>query len=54
MSITRSKSEPITSYKMSDNPLGVVSCHKYLGVFKQNDLQWDTQVREVKTKPPRS
>ena len=35
---------------MSSVPLGIVSCHKYLGIFIQDDLQWDTQVREVKSK----
>ena len=50
MSITRSKSESSFGYKMSGKSLGIVSCHKYLGIFIQNDLQWDTQVREVKSK----
>ena len=35
---------------MSNKPLGKVSCHKYLGVFIQDDLQWDTHVRGVKSK----
>ena len=50
MSITRSNSESTISYQMSSVPLGIVSCHKYLGIFIQDDLQWDTQVREVKSK----
>ena len=35
MSITRSKSEIDIRYNMSGKPLGVVSCHKYLGIFIQ-------------------
>ena len=50
MSLTRSKSELPISYQMSNNPLGIVSCHKYLGIFIQGDLQWDRQVSEVKSK----
>ena len=50
MSITRSNSESTISYQMSSVPLGIVSSHKYLGIFIQDDLQWDTQVREVKPK----
>ena len=42
--ITRSNSESTISYQMSIVPLGIVSCHKYLGIFIQDDLQWDTQV----------
>ena len=50
MSITRSNSESTIRYQMSNKPPGIVSCHKYLGIFIQVDLQWDTQVREVKSK----
>ena len=50
MSITRSNSKSTIRYQMSNRPLAVASCHKYLGIFIQDDLQWDTQVREVKTK----
>ena len=51
MSINRSKSlDPTNDYHMADKRLGVVSSHKYLGVFIQNDLQWDTHVREICTK----
>ena len=50
MSVIRSKSESSTRYSISGKPLEIVSCHKYLGIFIQNDLQWDTQVREVKSK----
>ena len=50
MSITRSNSESTINYQMSSVPLGIVSSHKYLGIFIQDDLQWDTQVREVKSK----
>ena len=32
MSITRSNSESTISYQMSNVPLGIVSCHKYLGI----------------------
>ena len=39
MSITRSNSESTISYQMSSAPLGIVSCHKYLGIFIQDDLQ---------------
>ena len=35
---------------MSNKPLRIVSCYKYLGIFIQDDLQWDTQVREIKSK----
>ena len=48
--ITRSNSESTISYQMSSVPLGIVSCHKCLGICIQDDLQWDTQVREVKSK----
>ena len=50
MSLTRSKSELDIKYYMSGKSLGVVSCHKYLGILIQDDLQWDSQVREVKSK----
>ena len=50
MSITRSNSESTISYQMSSVPLGIVSCYKYLAIFIQDDLQWDTQVIEVKSK----
>ena len=50
MSITTSNSESTISSQMSRVPLGIVSSHKYLGIFIQDDLQWDTQVREVKSK----
>ena len=54
MSLTRSKSELDLKYNMSGEFLGVVSCHKYLGILIQDDLQWDSQVREVKSKLLRS
>ena len=54
LSITRSKSELDINYNMSGESLGVVSCHKYLGILIQDDLQWDSQVREVKSKLLRS
>ena len=50
MFMTRSKSELDIRYNMSGESLGIVSCHKYLGIFIQDDLQWDSQVREVKSK----
>ena len=44
MSITRSPLKFPAGYRLCNSPLESVSCHKYLGVFIQDNLEWDSHV----------
>ena len=50
MSITRSLLKFPAGYKLRNSPLESISCHKYLGVFIQDNLEWDSHVKSVKHK----
>ena len=50
MSITRSPLKFPAGYKLCNSPLESISCHKYLGVFIQDNLEWDSHVKSVKHK----
>jgi len=50
MSITRSPLEFPAGYKLCNSPLESISCHKYLGVFIQDNLGSDSHVKFVKHK----
>ena len=51
MLITRSPLKVIASqYRLCNSLLGEISCHKYLGVFIQDNLEWDFHVKSVKHK----
>ena len=50
MSITRSPLKFPAGYKLCNSPLESRSCHKYLGVFIQDNLEWDSRVKSVKHK----
>ena len=45
MSITRSPLKFPAGYKLCNSPLESISCHKYLGVFIQDILEWDSHVK---------
>ena len=42
MSITRSPLKFPAGYKLRNSPLESISCHRYLGVFIQDKLEWDS------------
>ena len=50
MSITRSPLKFPAGYRLCNSPLESISCHKYLGVFIQDNLEWDSHVKSVKHK----
>ena len=50
MSITRSPLKFPAGYRLCNSPLESISCHKYLGVFIQDNLEWDCHVKSVKHK----
>ena len=51
MLITRSPLKVLASqYRLCNSLLGEISCHKYLGVFIQDNLEWDFHVKSVKHK----
>ena len=50
MSITRYPLKFPAGYKLCNSPLESTSCHKYLGVFIQDNLEWDSHVKSVKHK----
>ena len=37
-------------YKLCNSPLESISCHKYLGVFIQDNLEWDSHMKFAKHK----
>ena len=50
MTIKRSTVDQPACYYIKKHALQNISSHKYLGIIIQEDLQWDSQVREVKAK----
>ena len=50
MSITGSPLKFPAGYRLCNSPLESISCHKYLGVFIQGNLEWDSHVKSVKHK----
>ena len=50
MSITRSPIKFPAGYKLCNSPLESISCQRYLGVFIQDNLEWDSHVKSVKNK----
>ena len=50
MSITRSPLKFPAGYRLCNSPVESISCHKYLGVFIQDNLEWDSHVKSVKHK----
>ena len=50
MTITRSTADRPACYYIKKHKLENISSHKYLGIIIQDDLQWDSHVREVKAK----
>ena len=50
MTITRSTVDKPACYYIQKHKLENISTHKYLGIIIQDDLQWDSHVREVKAK----
>ena len=50
MSFTRSPLKFPAGYRLCNSPLESISCHKYLGVFIQDNLEWDSHVKSVKHK----
>lgn len=50
MTITRSIVDRPACYYIKQHKLENISIHKYLGIIIQDDLQWDSHVREVKAK----
>lgn len=50
MTITRSTVDRPARYYIQKHKLENISSHKYLGIIIQDDLQWDSHVREVKAK----
>ena len=50
MTITRSTVDRPACYYIKKHKLENISSHKYLGIIIQDELQWDSHVREVKAK----
>ena len=50
MSITRSPLKFPAGYRLCNSPLESIPFHKYLGVFIQDNLEWDSHVKSVKHK----
>ena len=50
MSITRSPLKFPAGYKLCNSQLESISCHKYLDVFIQDNLEWNSHVKTVKHK----
>ena len=50
MSFTRSPLKFPAGYRLCNSPLESISCHKYLGVFIQDNLEWGSHVKSVKHK----
>ena len=50
MTITRSTVVKPVCYCIQKHKLENISSHNYLGIIIQDDLQWDSHVREVKAK----
>ena len=50
MTITRSTVDRPACYYIKKHKLENISSHKYLGIIIQDDLQWDSHVREAKAK----
>ena len=50
MSITRSPLKFPAGYGLGNSPLESISCHKYVGVFIQDNLEWVSYVKSVKHK----
>ena len=54
MTITRSTVDQPACYKIQKHRLENISSHKYLGIIIQDDLLWDSYVREVKERRQKS
>ena len=50
MTITRSTADRPACYYIKKHKLENISSHKYLGIIMQDDLQWDSHVKEVRAK----